>query len=46
LKTGQTSSFNLAVRREANAANAPLVIFTTYDADGNALETGTINSPK
>jgi hypothetical protein len=44
LKPGQASSiFNLVVRRDSNAANTPLVIWTTYDANGNALETGTIN---
>jgi hypothetical protein len=44
LKSRQAAAaFNLVVRREARAANTPLVIFTTYDANGNALETGTIN---
>jgi hypothetical protein len=44
LKSGQASSaFNLVVKSDSNAANAPLVFFTTYDADGNALETGTLN---
>jgi hypothetical protein len=44
LQSGQASSiFNLVVRRDSNAANTPLVIWTTYDANGNALETGTIN---
>jgi hypothetical protein len=44
LKSGQAAAaFNLVVRRQANAGDTPLVIFTTYDANGNALETGTIN---
>jgi hypothetical protein len=42
LKSGASSSFNLVIRRDSEVANAPLVIFTTYDDNGNALETGTI----
>jgi hypothetical protein len=42
LKSGASSIFNLVVRRDSEVANEPLVIFTTYDANGNALETGTI----
>ncbi len=43
LKSGQAAgTFNLVVRRGSNAPDTPLVIWTTYDANGNALETGTI----
>jgi hypothetical protein len=44
LKSGTSSNFNLVVRRDSNAADRPLVRFTTYDANGNALETGTIGA--
>jgi hypothetical protein len=43
LKSGASSNFNLIVRRDSSAADKPLVRFTTYDANGNALETGTIS---
>jgi hypothetical protein len=43
LKPGEgTSSFNLVLRRDAVASDKPLVIWTTYDENGNALETCTI----
>lgn len=47
LMSGQASGmFNLVVRRDSTATNTPLVIWTTYDSNGNALETGTISGPR
>lgn len=43
LKTGAASNFNMVVRRGSDAT--PLIHFTTYDARGNAIETGTITGP-
>ena len=38
--------FELILKPDANAADAPKVIWTTYDANGNTIETGTIASPR
>jgi hypothetical protein len=43
LQSAQASgTFNFVIKRDATASRAPLLFWTTYDADGNALETGSI----
>jgi hypothetical protein len=45
LRSGEASgTFDLVLKRDANATGAPVIIWTTYDPNGNALERGTITS--
>jgi hypothetical protein len=45
LKSGEASGiFDLVLRRDENAPGAPVIIWTTYDPNGNAVERGTITS--
>ncbi len=45
LKSGEPSgTFELILSRSPSAASAPVIMWTTYDANGNAIETGTITS--
>ncbi|HKS26920.1 MAG TPA: hypothetical protein VJS44_03835 [Pyrinomonadaceae bacterium] len=45
LKSGEASgTFELVVSRPSPAMSPPRVVWTTFDANGNAIETGTINS--
>jgi hypothetical protein len=45
LKTGPYGPFSLVVTPGARAAPAPPIIWTVYDTDGNAFETGTVPGP-
>jgi hypothetical protein len=45
LQSGQSADgFNLVVARDAKETGAPVLAWTIYDADGNAIETGTIGA--